>query len=415
MSNGTCRTPWLDEAVGSVVAAAGRLVHRQRGERGGPRLREELLMLRRACDLIELEHSSVAAELERCGPGEWEGAASAWDWIRHSTRTSGAVASRALAVGRMEHRITDSTEAMLEGRIGFGHLALVASTLEGLAAAGREHHLDEERLLQQAEEHSVGRFSHDCVQARHMADAEAMKGEHRERIRNRRLEFIPCGDGGVAIRALLDEVGGATLRTALEPLARPNGFGDSRTRERRLADALIELASHVLDQGSLPKHHSQRPHLQVTASVETLMGLAGAPAAELEFSTPITAEALRRIACDSSLFRVLVSAESAVLDVGRARRMPSAGTRRAVAARDQHCVWPGCDRRAYWSSFHHVQHWGENGPTELGNVVLCCYRHHELVHEGGWKMVRTDEGVVVVPPAVAPVARARPPDSTTAA
>ena len=45
------------------------------------------------------------------------------------------------------------------------------------------------------------------------------------------------------LSGVLDAFGGAALRAALEPLARPSGQQDYRERERRLADALVELAT----------------------------------------------------------------------------------------------------------------------------------------------------------------------------
>src|SRR5260370_18439595 len=38
----------------------------------------------------------------------------------------------------------------------------------------------------------------------------------------------------------------------------------------------------------------KRPHLQVTTSLETLLGLSGAPSAEMEFTLPISSRAVKR-------------------------------------------------------------------------------------------------------------------------
>ena len=146
----------------------------------------------------------------------------------------------------------------------------------------------------------------------------------------------------------------------------------------------------------------QRPHLQVTTSPETLLGLAGAPAGELEFSLPIAASTVQRLACDSSVVRILLGSDSAVIDVGRARRLPAGPTRRALRARDGGCVWPGCDRPASWCVAHHLVFWGHQGKTDLKNLALLCYRHHWKVHEGGWELVRTDEGTILTVPPRAP-------------
>jgi hypothetical protein len=178
-------------------------------------------------------------------------------------------------------------------------------------------------------------------------------------------------------------------------LAKRAGKYDARDRERRLADALVDLSMHALDNG-VP---SRRPHVQVTTSLETLLGLPGAPAAEMEFSLPISSKAVERLACDCSVTRILLDSESMVIDVGRAKRVVSAPQSKALKVRDRGCIWPECDRPATWTSAHHVVHWIHGGQTDLPNLVLLCYRHHRMVHEGQWQIVRSDDGCVqTIPP-----------------
>src|SRR5205807_6419261 len=133
----------------------------------------------------------------------------------------------------------------------------------------------------------------------------------------------------------------AAVRTALEPLAQKSGEHDDRLLPQRYADALVELAS-----GGKPAN------IQVTASIDTLKGLAGAAGAEMEFSLPISSVAVQRMACDCSVTRVLLSQESLVMDVGRAKPIVSSSLRRALKVRDGHCRWPGCGRPASWWDGH---------------------------------------------------------------
>ena len=139
------------------------------------------------------------------------------------------------------------------------------------------------------------------------------------------------------------------------------------------------------------------PHLNVSASLETLLGLPHAPAGELE-GVPVAAATVARFACSSSVSRILLGPKSAIVDVGRERRVPSAAARRLLAHRDRGCIWPGCDRPPRWTQPHHFQHWAHDGASDAGNMGLLCLRHHVMTHEGGWVFVHTEHGPVPIPP-----------------
>ncbi|HEV2953589.1 MAG TPA: HNH endonuclease signature motif containing protein, partial [Candidatus Dormibacteraeota bacterium] len=85
---------------------------------------------------------------------------------------------------------------------------------------------------------------------------------------------------------------------------------------------------------------------------------------------------------------------SMVIDVGRAQRVVPGATRRALNVRDKGCVWPGCDRPVSRTQAHHLIHWCRGGETNLANTVLLCHRHHWMVHEGGWQIIRNGDGTI---------------------
>jgi hypothetical protein len=371
---------------------------RPHGARTAEQLRDRMLRLRHLIDVLELEFAIDAASLAGCDELEWQGHISPIQWVKHECRTTTTAAIDACQVGAQASRLPESTHALLGGVIGFGHLALLARTAEAIKSSETASGFEEAPLLAKARQHSVGKFRHDCEHARHAADQRRFLTEQTDQVEARFLELKPAAGGALFLRGFLDCEGGATLRTALEPLARRAGEDDLRHRDRRLADALVELTGHVLDNGALPQSSGQRPHLQVTATVDTLQGVDGSPAGELEWGGPIAAETVRRLGCDAAVARVLFDTESAVLDVGRARRVPAAATRRALRARDRGCVWPGCDRPASWSQAHHLRHWAQGGSTDLDNLVTICRAHHWKVHEGGWRLIRSDGGLVVLPP-----------------
>jgi Domain of unknown function (DUF222)/HNH endonuclease len=120
----------------------------------------------------------------------------------------------------------------------------------------------------------------------------------------------------------------------------------------------------------------------------------------MEFSPPIASATVQRLACDCSVTRVLLSQESVAIDVGRSKRVIDGGLRKVLKVRDGHCRWPGCERPACWCDGHHLVHWIDGGETNLENCVLLCKRHHRMVHEGGWQLLKVDGEVVTVAPTI---------------
>ena len=365
----------------------------------GPELAADLRELARGRNLLDLKFSEMAATFAASGQYDAEGSLSPIHWLRHNCHmTSGAAGDR-LAVGEQVASVAQSVEAMAGGEIGFSHLALIAREAAALQESGSARPFDESHLLEKAMDFSVGRFRNFCHHYRHSVDPEGYVTAEAEATQSRTLS-LSTGEGGILwIRGMLDAEGGAALRAALEPLAKRNRKGDHRKLDRRLADAVVEMAHHALDGGGLPQRGGQRPHLQVTTTLETLLQRCGAPAADLELSVPISAAAVQRLACDCNVTRILLNADSQVIDVGRTTRRIRGSTRRALNVRDGGCRWPGCDRPASYTSGHHLKHWVRGGATDLRNLVLLCHRHHWMVHEGKWQIVRTDVGqFVTVPP-----------------
>ncbi len=411
----------IDAIQGFVVESTFELTPAELGD--------HLVRLRHGIDLLELGFASAAAVVAATDEYDAQGSVSPIDWIRHHCHLTRSAAARAVAAGEQVHRLPASVAALEAGDIGFAHFSLLAGTARALSAtptdgvdalepleAGSDPAdpsdpvdpapataplpFDERTLLELAREHSVGRFSNDCTQARHAHDAAAVLAEAVSAAERNRCEFIPCEGGFLALRGYFDPIAAATLQTAVFPLAKPTGAGDHRPLTRRFADALVEIALHALDLGAVPGTGGVRTHLQLTASVETVMGLEGAPGGELEFAGAVPAATVQRLACDARVRRILLGPKSAVTDVGRARRVPGPAARAALRVRAGGCEWPGCDRPVAFTNAHHFVHWGHDGETEVPNLVLLCYRHHWMVHEGGWQLARVEEGrLLAIPPA----------------
>jgi len=362
----------------------------------GVEMIDYLVRRRVQMDQDELVWSVVAARFAQTDEYDAEGFVSPFACIKAKCHMSGGAVSARICAGEELERLDKSVAAVEAGEIGFAHFAQIANT-----SAKVGDRLDETTLLRHARKEGVAKFRETCIHARHAADPEGVVEEEVEGVEMRELTLTDTDDGLVAVSGTLDKVGGAALRTALEPLAKRTGKDDRRRYPRRLADALVEFSMNALD----------RTNLQVTTSLETLLGLTGAPAAEMEFSLPISSKAVERLACDSSVTRILLGSDSTVIDVGRSKRTVSGPARRALEARDGHCRWPGCDRHAKRSAAHHLVHWIHGGSTDLSNLILLCHRHHWMVHEGGWQLVRSDDSrMLTIPPVTEFQRLARGPD-----
>jgi len=357
---------------------------------------DELRREYHARDVRDLYIAQLAAEFARRDLYDYEGFVSPIDWIRFNCHVTSGAAANSVAVGETVHRMPESAQAVDEGRIGFAHLTVMARTAEALG-----DRFDEKVLIQKARDNSPGKFHYICSHYRHAADPRRYADEQTELVHNRRLKVSTWMDGTVLVSGQFDPEGGAVLITALKPLGRKSGEHDDRDVDQRMADAAVELAMHALDAGLIPQQGSQRTHLMVTATLETLRGLPGAAAADMELSIPISSKTVERLACDASITRIVLGSDSTVIDVGRAKRTISGPARKALNIRDEHCTWPGCERPASWSAGHHLVHWIHGGSNEPANLVLLCYRHHWKVHEGGWQIVRGDDGrMLTIPPVI---------------
>ncbi len=88
-----------------------------------------------------------------------------------------------------------------------------------------------------------------------------------------------------------------------------------------------------------------------------------------------------------------------VLDMGRTDAVdqhdPPAWMRELVILRDQHCVFPWCNRDARASDIDHIAPYEQNGPpgqTRPENLAALCRRHHRAKTFRRWRYHRSPSG-----------------------
>jgi hypothetical protein len=165
--------------------------------------------------------------------------------------------------------------------------------------------------------------------------------------------------------------------------------------DQRLYDALMDLFA----ERSAPAAEGRRgfrPRVIVHAPLEVLLGVGPAGrgrsgpspgaegVAEIAGVGPIEAEVARRLACDAEVVLSVEGRDGSILEQGRARRDPTTAQRIEIDRRDKGCRFPGCTYNEL-TDVHHIKHWAEGGATDLANLLTLCGRHHNAVHELGWR------------------------------
>jgi len=156
------------------------------------------------------------------------------------------------------------------------------------------------------------------------------------------------------------------------------------------ADGAVKLAESFLAGNPVTGTGGERFQVMVHLDQEVL-GPDGAWAGTLEDGTRVSAETLRRVACDCGL--VAVGRDGEALNIGRRARSIPPAIRRALMLRDRGCAFPGCTHTGFLHG-HHVEHWLHGGETSLANVVLLCSlcRRRHNVHYADCRIMPTPGG-----------------------
>jgi 5-methylcytosine-specific restriction protein A len=275
--------------------------------------------------------------------------------------------------------------------VSLWHVEVIADALTSSAAgrlAPEVWAAAERQLATRARECSpreLAMFARDLVNLLDQDGPEPRDDEDRQ-VNELYLLRTPGGAGG-RIKGVLDAPTFDAVLTTVEAMA-PLVPQDQRTLAQRRADGLAELCHQHAG--------GRRPQLVVTiplADLETR-----ARQGTLDYGGPLTPAELRRIACDAGVLPVVLNGAGQPIDIGRTSRVVPPQLRRALAARDHGCAFPGCDRPTGWCDAHHIQEWQHGGETALHNLVMMCRFHHRLVHGSEWVINTTRAGPEFIPP-----------------
>lgn len=323
--------------------------------------------------------------------------------------------------------LPSTAAAMAEGAIGLEHAHVIVSAIKKIPEHARCTMLDEvdSMLAGWARQMPPRELAIIAERLRYLLDQDGAYRDEAAQHEARGLFYATARDGMMVIRARLDRETGAKFAALVEPLAAPRSENDdekdTRTAGQRNADAFAAVLDLAAGSDAMPRAGGQRPHLAITIDFDDLKraldrsGGDAKPGSLDATDQPITAENVRRIACDCEVLPMVLDGDGLPLDVGRTKRTAPVHIRAALLQRDGVCAFPGCDRPPGTPDAHHIVSWVDGGATELSNMVMLCGHHHRTVHSQRWEITVRDGLPAFIPPSTVdrlrtprPGGRARP-------
>jgi hypothetical protein len=330
-----------------------------------------------------------------------EGHASAQDWLGTLSGTSAGAAKGRLAAAERAAVDPSLTEALHEGALSAAQLAVVTNA----ATEAPESTADLLELVDSGASHQ----ELSDTAARMKAAARSRETEHLRRARvhaHRHLRARQVETGGVRAEIFCDEVQWAKLAPSLEARAKElwkAAGGGSEPLEAYRLDAFFEqFADSGPSGGSGGPEGSGGPQsaagsrrasrgaraqaiVVIDAAALRRGTTQGDEICEIEGIGAVSVEAATELLSEASV-RYVIREGFDIKTVTRLTRDVAAAVEAALIVRDRTCAVPGCGKRLGLERDHRGVDFGDDGPTELDNLVRLCPEHHHLKTHGGWRL-----------------------------
>lgn len=372
--------------------------------------------LRSRVELLETKAASTVAQRECHG----DGGAGLLNQVGGRSRSEAARNVRTEAeLGEMPAART----AVADGEISLANAAKLAQAARKTSPGAVQGDADLVQMAKALPEDEFARAAQRWT-IQHQ-DADDLAAQHRRNRRNRSVRFWNGEDGSVQMRGSFDAEMGARIQQRLRQQAEQLRQADRRrqaqsqsseaapddrdsgtapdkavpTRDQRMADALDTLladnAEPAFDPRPTPPVGSKSAEIIVRADLAALSDSPGG-IAEICCVGPVPRSALERLTCNSDVWIEVFGDELAPLYETVASRAPTAAQRRALIARDGACV--GCGEPPGECEAHHITPCQHGGKTRIDNLVLVCWRCHDLIHDHDWQVVIRNDRYGLAPP-----------------
>lgn len=312
-----------------------------------------------------------------------EGHGSAAEWLGTLDGSSTGAARSRLAAAERAARTPVLTEALHTS-------GLSADQLDVMTKTGAEVKDAVETLLPLAEGGASHQELRDTV-ARLKATARRREDERARRARvnaHRQFRVNQVDRGGVRGEFFCDEVQWARVGPLVEAEAterwKAAGAKDGESLEAYRLDALIDLLARGGGSGS---GRGTRVETLVVIDAEALRRgtTEGEELCEIEGIGPVSVAAATELLGEGAL-RYVVKEGFDIKTVTKATHDVAACIDAALIVRDRTCGVTNCGRRLGLERDHVHVDFGDDGPTELDNLVRLCPGHHALKTHGGWRL-----------------------------
>jgi hypothetical protein len=386
--------------------------------------------LSRLSSLVAAGQAAVLAELDARGVCDREFGLTTASWLaREATLPSGVARQQVNTAAKLRTDLPETHDALTAGRITSHHARVLAQACtpriaEGLAALQPE-------LIGLAGVTSFDRWRAEVRGIVEMLDEDGPHDPNADLARNKLTlaetidgithlagQFV--GDHALAVREAIETRADdlfrrfgadhercpditvpnrATLRAlALAELIRAgNAVDTASTRPPRPEVTLVIRADEPDADGPTTHTEADRRPGQPTGStsewpVPPVSAVPRRARVHRPDGTRLPEGTTRTLCCDPDLFALVVDSLGVPLDMGRRVRLATTAQRRAIAARDGGCCFPGCDLPLHWCDQHHIDPYETGGETNVERLAPLCRRHHGVTHRSGWRMEATQDG-----------------------
>jgi hypothetical protein len=313
-------------------------------------------------------------------------------WLRQNTGIARATARVRAHVARQLAALPAAGDAWSQGRIGFDHARVLADHAD---SPHRDNLLDQQdeivgwavALPADAFRDRMADWARDLDETRDAGLSPVERQRRRRRVIRSRTKH------GLRRTVLeLDEEADAVFYGAVRDAAAERQRADRKAKlpldrqrpfRQILADAAVEVARRSRGADVITKHRARPVILALTEMSVLWDQLKVRGWCQLDDGTRLTANQIRRLACEADIIPMVLNDHGVPLDLGRTIRLATHQQRLALRALHPTCAAEGCDIDFDWCEIHHLKPWEKGGLTDLDNLAPLCSYHHHWVHECG--------------------------------